>query len=209
MFPKVGVKPWTYRVLRVSQARCEPGFRLFISGRPTTNEGRNMIQSRSHDIKSSSPANLVREKAVEACRSTPSAERCTTRRTPVRSQARNSAAIPSLCTPAQNRRTVLQYAGTVHDRIDAAQVRQPLRRIDCARDVDRHLSRDQEVRTPTAPSGDTNHLVALRSKARCHGRSNQSIHPDDENAHLGLLRDPRDALFQHWPRHFLVPHVGR
>ena len=33
-----------------------------------TNEGRNMIQSRSHDIKSSSPASLVREKAVEACR---------------------------------------------------------------------------------------------------------------------------------------------
>jgi hypothetical protein len=32
-------------------------------------------------------------------------------------------------------RTVLQYAGTVHDRIDAAQVRPPLRRIDCARDV--------------------------------------------------------------------------
>ena len=106
-------------------------------------------------------------------------------------------------------RTVLEYAGTVHDRIDAAQVRQPLRRIDCARDVDRHLNRDQQVWTPTAPSGDTNHLVALGSKARCHGRSNQSIHPDDENAHLGLLREPRDALFQHWPLHFLVPHVGR
>jgi hypothetical protein len=75
--------------------------------------------------------------------------------------------------------------------------------------IDRHLSRDQQVRTPTAPSGDINHLVALRSKARCHGRSNQSIHPDDENANLGLLREPRDALFQHWPRHFLVPHVGR
>jgi hypothetical protein len=58
-----------------------------------------MTQSRLHAIRSVSPASFVRAKAVVAWRSTPSAEMWMSRRTPARSQAANSAAMPSLCTP--------------------------------------------------------------------------------------------------------------
>src|SRR5581483_1320895 len=46
-----------------------------------------------------SPRSLVRENAVGVARSTPIADTCTTRRTPACSQAANSAAAPSTCTP--------------------------------------------------------------------------------------------------------------
>jgi hypothetical protein len=80
-------------------------------------------------------------------------------------------------------RRVLQYAGAVHGRIDAAAMRQPIRGIKCARDVNCHLGHMQRDCARMAPSGGRDHLVALRKEVRCNGRSDQSIRPDHEHAH--------------------------
>ena len=68
--------------------------------RPNTTDGRSITQSRSRAISCRSPAYLLAEKADGWARSTPTADKWMTRRTPLLSHARNNAPAPAAWTPS-------------------------------------------------------------------------------------------------------------